>query len=212
MLSRLGPLAGTRVLPSASQARDRWGRVHIRRPSRSRHRSWLSPHLRSVSCSLAAPLSWGAGRWALRVARYAGGHGVYAGLATTCAVCGALGLGVAVWPALLGGLCAGHGAGGRWVRRGTYLMGMVLDTRCPWPAPGAGRYHGPGPGTRGAGVWDRRRPRVLDARCARAVGTGQGARGEGADPPPPSVAQGCPAPATVYKRAELGRLGGHGYG
>ncbi len=35
----------------------------------------------------------GAGRWALRVARYAGGHGVYAGLATTCAVCGGAGPG-----------------------------------------------------------------------------------------------------------------------
>ncbi len=28
MLSRLGPLAGTRALPSPYQARDRWGRVH----------------------------------------------------------------------------------------------------------------------------------------------------------------------------------------
>ncbi len=35
----------------------------------------------------------GAGRWALRVARYAGRHGVYAGLATTCAVCGGAGPG-----------------------------------------------------------------------------------------------------------------------
>ena len=55
MLSRLGPLAGTRVLPSPYQARDRWGRVHIRRPPRSRHLGRLMPPLWPVSCSLFVP-------------------------------------------------------------------------------------------------------------------------------------------------------------
>ena len=31
MLSRLGPLAGTRALPSPYQARDRWGEFHFDR-------------------------------------------------------------------------------------------------------------------------------------------------------------------------------------
>ena len=39
-----------------------------------------------------------------------------------------------------------------------------------------------------------------------------GVRASGHTPPPPSVAQESPAPATVYKRVEMGRLGGHGCG
>ncbi len=44
--------------PCLGHARDRWGRVHIRRPPRSRHLGRLMPPLRPVSCSLFVPVRW----------------------------------------------------------------------------------------------------------------------------------------------------------
>ncbi len=44
--------------PTRTNARDRWGRVHIRRTPRSRHLGRLMPPLRPVSCSLFVPVGW----------------------------------------------------------------------------------------------------------------------------------------------------------
>ncbi len=89
----------------------------------------------------------------------------------------------------------------------------------PWPCASA-VLRGPkersrahlGSGTR---PWGGRRSvppgRLSPGRALRWV-HGCHALGKWAHPPWRSWAQGCPPPETVYKRAELGRLGGHGCG
>ena len=180
----------------------------FRRPPRSRGLGRLSPHLRPVSCSLFAPLRRrrcpGGGamgtarcplRWWARRVRWPGYdlRGVRGRWAWV------LQCGLHCWARYA--LGAGQGCAGRISQQWPTLLLAGPGGRA---LPRAGAGH---PWRWGVGPTEAPRPGRTVRACG-GCGAG-GVRASGHTPPPPSVAQGCPAPATACKRAKLGRLGGH---